>query len=805
MKIRLLNLDPITDDNRLQVLNKLGDDVCVLAASGKPFDSVDGFLNTVEKASKQFRSNTLVLLHLTPFLRNNVSPLDVIEKWNADLSKCFIVFYSGGGIDLDNHLVMVKDTIKVAVRKNLGGLTFLTVPFLNANWTEIKCRLSEFEGTESLPDVTARFRTFATIFSQTDGESVMSENKNRMNQMETLPVLPFGKVLILAESVEKAISIQQQLTSQNRAVVQCQKVIVSRSVSFSNVAMQCADLLSEKSIGSLVVVTHLQSEYLNPIFGERTWEPLIAFLVLTYPEIGWIFCYEDEAEPTSEWSKAHSIMALCDNRYDPIFDGSGLRNWALSLVSKTANLERRFIAPYVPLRERLACAFDDEESYAYFNAYVAYRFGFRAFPVCTDAQARALFYCKEDDVRKLPGPATLTFEDICISYPDGSDEIHYSDLSGEDKSSRKKQLPLLDKADYRIFVTTQHRQVGHPGKNELNQFYIDSGLCVVNGKEPNRYGKLILKPYSGMFDLWRRAKLDRKLLWWDEKGKRFRRGVGQDYVWPPQEQSDTDGDSGHSAPGRLLMIATHMIKRCEKLLPSVKSVQDAVLCAVLATDALELLGNRTPTTAMDALRLKHLAEVTAECQFSGVEYKIEMKARLKELQRDAEHIGRWFDRRRQKMAAMNAEMTTLVDILKVLHEHGQFDEIQICQNRIRYLHNRLWMRQKPIRYFVWPVLVYSEFVLKSFLAFSFAIFVWFIIITGLFYLASTTKSPFFLHLPTAWAQAFKDSLERFITLKEFKGSNTTWWCLVSVFASVLSITHIGLFISHLHLILKRKE
>ena len=86
----------------------------------------------------------------------------------------------------------------------------------------------------------------------------------------------------------------------------------------------------------------------------------------------------------------------------------------------------------------------------------------------------------------------------------------------------------------------------------------------------------------------------------------------------------------------------------EALDAGVTSVADAVSGAVLATDALELTGGRTPTTAIDALYLKHQFELEAECQFSGVEYHLRIEPRLEEIAEDAAWICRWFAPRQQK-------------------------------------------------------------------------------------------------------------------------------------------------------------
>ena len=50
--------------------------------------------------------------------------------------------------------------------------------------------------------------------------------------------------------------------------------------------------------------------------------------------------------------------------------------------------------------------------------------------------------------------------------------------------------------------------------------------------------------------------------------------------------------------------------------------------ALLALEAQELLANRTPTTALEALAVRHELEVTAECMFYGVEYNFDVRRRL---------------------------------------------------------------------------------------------------------------------------------------------------------------------------------
>jgi hypothetical protein len=523
------------------------------------------------------------------------------------------------------------------------------------------------------------------------------------------------------------------------------------------------------------------------------WDATIAMLILAFPEVLWVFGVLQGVQPKDEIMRWHSLSGLmCGPQHDPLLDGSGLRNAVRKRIADSEE-GRRKVAPYIPFRTDMAIALDDEISYAYFNAYTAYRFGFRAFPVGRNALAEALLAEKNSD---LPSPF-LTFEDVYLNFPDNPAYRHYSDLGSDDANGRKEKLSRLEKANYRIFVTTEHRHGGDGGKHDANHAYVESDDCVQDGTEANRYGRMVLKPYSGMFALWTRSGLGRRLRG-GGVGKP-KRGVAPEFVWPPPKSDGHDGDTGHSAPGRLLQVAAHMIIRCEAMIRAgVHTVPDAVRCAVLTTDALELLGDRTPTTAMDALTFKHVAEVTAECQFSGVEYNIVVQPRLDEIAREARCLSRWFNHSRQRMAAMNVEMTTLVEMMRVFRDHGQFDEALICQNRVRHLHNRLWMRQQPARIIFWPVLKYTETVLASFAWFLAAIAGWLLLFAALF--SWVAKVPVVPAGVGPWDQAFTS-----FTGGGAFASSSFAWNLLTVCAVFLGIAHIGIFISHVYMLVSRKD
>lgn len=69
-----------------------------------------------------------------------------------------------------------------------------------------------------------------------------------------------------------------------------------------------------------------------------------------------------------------------------------------------------------------------------------------------------------------------------------------------------------------------------------------------------------------------------------------------------------------------MLIAETLLRRAEIFASEACTVKDYIKGAVLATEALEMLGGRTATLSLVALGLNHQFEVLAECAFVGVGY-----------------------------------------------------------------------------------------------------------------------------------------------------------------------------------------
>ena len=576
--------------------------------------------------------------------------------------------------------------------------------------------------------------------------------------------------------------------------------------SFPRFAQMFSGLVNQPAI---VIVARANPRLLIPLrhYGH---ESLLAMLILAFPEVRWLFCALDGYETYStvdgeaavaavqrrqrielsnaqinDFRKAHGLHNLFCPNQSPLFDGAGLRDWVRQ--RSAGHADSKCDAKYLARRTKTAIALDEETPYSHLHAYTAYRFGFRAAAVTSAKLADHLL--GENSTSALP---SLVFEDIYVNFADGESGMSWLDLESKSGKGRSTQWRRLEKAEHRIFVTSGQRVPGDGLKWASNAAYLS------RQKAEGKPIETLTKPYAGIFRLWEGSELVRKLRWPDPTGK-VRRGFAEDFIWPPPKESFTDEEHhGHSSPGVLLVIAESLIERAEQLLEDgVHSVPNAVRGAVLANDALELLGGRTPTVAVEALRLKHHFEVLAECEFAGVEHHICMKERLDEIRRDVGAISCWFGREQQTTAVLNAEMKILLDLVRLLRDQAQFDEEQEVMRRVRYLQNTLWMHKPSWRKMFWPMLRYFELLLSSFPRFLMVIGGWIVLLSALY----SVNRPSFYH-------GLADSITSFFSVggpidpsyADFHAGGVVVICL----AVVSGFVHLGIFISHLYTLVSRK-
>ena len=581
---------------------------------------------------------------------------------------------------------------------------------------------------------------------------------------------------------------------------------------FEDLATEFSHWVMEDQV--TVLVSDVRPRLLNPLsHPESGIEPLLALLVLAFPEVHWLFgtirgyqkvpthhaTDEGDGEKSPEqinndeldyFRASHGLHNLFEPEHSVLFDASGLRDWVRQCAIDDSKIH--VDAYYLPLRRQLAVAIDEETDYTHLHAYTAYRFGFRTLAISDRAAADAVLRAPKEQPWKVP---YITLEDLFLNFPDGGYRL--SDLR-----TRHKAFSVLEDTTHRILVTSGQRVDGDDEKNARNKQYI--------GEQRSKGKKIqfLYKPHAGIFSVWKKSGLNHKLRWNDEYGK-VHRGTGEPYVWPPDWQTgkklrdsgDANG-SGHSSPGILLLIARHLLNRAESMLANdLSSVEKAVHGAVLANDALELLGGKTPTTAAEALSLKHRFELHLECQFTGVEHHIPLHHRFKEIKRDAESISRWFRPQERRRAALNIQMNIINQLICILRQYNQFDEEQECMNRVRHLHNSLYIHEHPWRRFLtWPILRYSEFLLSSFSRFTIALIVWIAGLTLLFGLRPENKSP-----PDEINsfQPFGQAISTFLGVDP-GASHGPWLIALSVFAIIAGLAHLGIFISHLYVLVSKR-
>jgi hypothetical protein len=261
------------------------------------------------------------------------------------------------------------------------------------------------------------------------------------------------------------------------------------------------------------------------------------------------------------------------------------------------------------------------------------------------------------------------------------------------------------------------------------------------------------------------------------------------------------GGHSHSAPGILLYIASFLMERAEGLLEGTISVPVAVRGAVLATDALELLGGRTPTAAIQALSLKHQFEVIAECSCFGVEYHLHLDVRRKEIQRDLGVIAKWFHHTRRAAATVNAELSILSELVLIFRHHAQFDEEQACLNWVRSLHATLWLRQSSLRVLLWPVIRYIGYILSSFSRFVTVLALWILLLSVLFSLHHGNV-----------VYGIEDAITSFFSIGSpinhsghmTKSLGIGPYVGIVCLAILAGFLHLGIFVSHLYAMVARK-
>ncbi len=531
---------------------------------------------------------------------------------------------------------------------------------------------------------------------------------------------------------------------------------------------------------------------------------LFAWLVLAYPEVRWVFLAEGNSDNLNclhsfhwvgwaedcgfdwnrKWPKVRTRSDETLGDYIPLFDPAGLRNEIRRAINRQSSL--------VPERAKVAAAIDEEEPYAYFNAYTAYRIGFRCHVVTTERMMRTIFSNRQvsgqstGQSRSSDSNVELVFEDLYLNFPDGTFIGALSDLKRRDE-----EFNGLARVKHRILITVGHKRTIEPDRWRRNKVHLQE--LRNNGQ----HNKILYKPFSGVFDLWRASGLYRRL------GKGKYKGLADGYRWPPEKAGVGEEVGGHSARGRLLEVAERLIARAEKVLSDATSVEDSTHGALLALEAQELLGNRTPTTALEALAIRQQLEVIAECMFYGTQSHLNVKERFQDIEREVHSISEWFRTSMRKPSELNAQIGILNQVILRFREYNQFDEEQSCLDRARRWERLLWLeRHKSWAWLFYPFRAYVELLLSSIPRFLSVVALWVVALTLIFQYCPI-KDP--NNPVNPLTHGFTETVTTFFGVQPAHGiHNNLSWALFVSFVIVAGFVHLGILISHLYSMLVRR-
>ena len=632
---------------------------------------------------------------------------------------------------------------------------------------------------------------------------------------------------------------------------------------FKAVEHKFMSCLAERLRQSVVVVDELISlRTLDPLIQKGDKSCFYAMLMLAFPELQFtflntcglpnpkfhLFDWLDAVRNTAhvqegklstkgnkEWENA---MNLCRYPDCQLFDPHGMRETIKNNIN--AHPEHQLTAPWFPKREHLALCVEDEPSFALFNGYTAFKGKNKCKVVNSMGHLENLKEEIEEDntlekvvseirkdkfnnALKNDFEIILQYEDLYLNFYDrrpinknkrgNSCKDDHIDEKGKKLSNlrfRECIFPILSKINeqncpkvnkfkpVRNIVT-----VGHD--NQDNQLRNDSYISE------NKINKII-KPGKGIYHLLKVSEQLETLK--KEKGKWLDNNKNQ-------EHNNVENKIGHSSPGRLLVIAEGLLKRSECILKQITGVPDAIHAATLALEAKELLACKTPTVALQALVLQHIAEISAESEFYGVEYSLELKERFNDIDKETDALSMWYSKEVRKKQLFNVRMSLLENLAGVFKKYNQFEEELECLHCARKYRFSSWRSDldgiEPIkisfnirrflRKSLKPLHWYLQKTLTSLNNFLLAISLWIILFSLLYHI--TLHWPTRIKILAPDLEAFTSSMRFFFTfessgyLNGADRSDVYISCLLTL-QGIIAFFHLGIFASHLYIKLSRR-
>jgi hypothetical protein len=292
---------------------------------------------------------------------------------------------------------------------------------------------------------------------------------------------------------------------------------------------------------------------------------------------------------------------------------------------------------------RSAVAVDEEREFAMFNAYAAYKFGYRAWLVTTWGEFdKHPLWTKGD----IPQPGeVVVLRDIDLRFPDLPEkENEEGRLRGRLQSVFNEEWDSKLGDNWRVRVISSYKQVGKddfrwcPEQKRLGEWDREDGYLGLS------------KPLSTIYKV-KELCSDKRL---DSVNASIR----------PVSSDNTDTISGHGAPYLNLAMAESLLRQ------STLTQDEPVAClvgAMLAGEAYALLLGMSKTTALEALLLMHENEVAAEVKFPGISSKVQIKER----KGDIEDTIKKLYRETGDPEAMNQFLSQFWAVMRIRYRKGE--------------------------------------------------------------------------------------------------------------------------------------
>jgi hypothetical protein len=539
-----------------------------------------------------------------------------------------------------------------------------------------------------------------------------------------------------------------------------------------------------------VIVDSIRPASMTAISEAADWNHLVAMLVLTFPEIKWVFGVV--LNSPNEFPEGHTLDCILTRaRRDPLLDPTGLREWVRSQTAESPTAIGKSVI--FPRREKTAAAIDEEKSYAYFHGYIAYRYGFRADVITSWALMKERFSTYQPS---LPHNYVVLLEDMSLNFPDRPEGDHILDLGMVGRAAR---LPKLDSES--DLENSEHRLLVTSGQSSADHEVLVRNKEYLKTQKKHGQGSYSMKPVGGMIDFWYATKLGHNRARIAGKSG-IRPGNAEGFRWPPKAPSKrqlmTGTVVGHGAPGRLMLVAETLLRRAEIFRKQACTVKDYIKGAVLAADAAELLSGLTPTLTYTAIALKHEYETQAECAFLGVGYHFDVRKRAAEIEAEVDAVSSWFGHQTRRTSRLAAYVVIMNRLVSVYRTAGQFEEEQDCLAAVRSWHRELQFRRagNPILWISHSLMWYAEVLMSSFERFLLAVVGWIVALTGGWYALNGGKK----------LDAISGTFGSFFGGSAISIETDTQWAIVifSCFTVAVGAFHIGILISFLYSLVSRK-